>query len=211
MRMSNLDVFDINGSKIGEVDLEPKIFEQEVNQNVLHQYVKAYLVNQRQGTVSKKGRSEVSGGGAKPWRQKGTGRARAGSNRSPIWVGGGKAFPPKPRDFEVVLPKKIKKEALRSALSDKAKESRIKAVDNLSLDKPKTKTIAGLLGKLGVEKGKTLLLFEGENSSLVKSSRNIANLSVKRAQLVNCYDVLNCDYLVMTKPAMVALKEVVFK
>ena len=209
--MANLDVFDINGSKIGEVDLEPEIFEQKVNQDVLHQYVKAYLVNQRQGTVSKKGRSEVSGGGAKPWRQKGTGRARAGSNRSPIWVGGGRVFPPKPRNFEIALPKKIKKEALRSALSDKMKESRIKAIDNLSPDKPKTKTIADLLKKLGVEKGKSLLLFEGENSNLIKSSRNIAKLSVKRAQLVNCYDVLNCDYLIMTKPAMKALKEVVFK
>ena len=209
--MANLDVFDINGSKIGDINLEPKLFEQEVNQKVLHQYVKAYLVNQRQGTVSKKSRSEARGGGVKPWRQKGTGRARAGTIRSPIWVGGGRAFPPKPRDFDVRLPKKIKKEALRSAFSDRMKENKIKIVDKLSLDKPKTKSMVELLRKLGIEKGKSLLLFEGEEKNLIKSSRNIPNLNTKRAKLVNGYDILSCDYVIMTKPAVEALQEVFSK
>lgn len=206
MGMSSLDVYDISGAKIGDVKLEPTVFEQETNQKVLHQYVKAYLANQRQGTVSKKGRSEVRGGGVKPWRQKGTGRARAGSIRSPIWVGGGRTFAPKPRDFRVSLPKKIKKEALRSALCDKFKENRLRVIDKPLLDKPRTKTIADFLKKLGIEKSRVLLLFEGKDENLIKSSRNISNLSLKYARLVNGYDILNCEYLIMTKPAIEVLE-----
>ncbi|MCJ7507678.1 MAG: 50S ribosomal protein L4 [candidate division Zixibacteria bacterium] len=209
--MVNLDIYDINGSKVGDISLEPNIFEHKVNEKALHQYVKAYLANQRQGTVSKKGRSEVRGGGVKPWKQKGTGRARAGSIRSPIWVGGGRTFAPKPRDFRVNLPRKIKREALISALSDKMKESKIKIIDRVSLDKPKTKTIAELLKKLGIEKNKSLFLFEGKDENLIKSTRNIGNLSLKRAQLVNGYDILNCDYLLMDKSAVQVLQEVFSK
>ena len=209
--MLTLDVYDINGSKIEKIDLEPKVFEQEINQEVLYQYIKAYLANQRQGTVSKKSRTEVRGGGAKPWRQKGTGRARAGTIRSPIWVGGGRTFPPKPKDFNISLPKKIKRKALRSAFSDKVKNNKIKIVDKISLDRPKTKTIVELLKKLGIEKTKSLLLFEGKEENLIKSSRNIPNLNLKRAQLVNGYDILNCEYLIMTKPAVQTLREVFSK
>ena len=208
MDMSSLDVYDINGAKIGKMDLKPVFFEGDINERALHQYVKAYLANQRQGTVSKKGRSEVRGGGAKPWRQKGTGRARAGSIRSPIWVGGGRTFAPKPKNYYVSLPKKLKKEALRSALCDKVKEGKVKIVDELLLDKPKTKTIAFLLKKLGIENNKSLLLFEGKNEDLMKSSRNISNLSLKAAGLVNGYDLLNCEFLIMTKPAVEVLGEV---
>jgi large subunit ribosomal protein L4 len=208
MDMPNLDVYDINGSKVGDISLEPKIFEHKINKEAVHQYVKAYLVNQRQGTVSKKSRSEVRGGGVKPWRQKGTGRARAGSIRSPIWVGGGRTFAPKPKDFHITLPKKIKREALRSVLSDKMKGNKIKIIDKISLDRPKTKTIVELLKKLGIEKNKSLLLFEGKDENLIKSARNIANLSLKRAELVNGYDILNCDYLVIDKPAVQVLQEV---
>jgi large subunit ribosomal protein L4 len=206
--MPSASVYDKEGTKIDTLDLNEKLFGRKPNPDVVHQYVKVYLANQRQGTVKRKSRSEVRGGGAKPWRQKGTGRARAGSNTSPIWVGGGRAFPPQMRDYRINLPKKMKRLALVSALSSKAFENKIKILDQISLEVPKTKTIAELLNKLGISRSKVIFLFEGKDENLYKSGRNIKGLVFKRASLINPYDLLNSDFLIMTKKALENLEEV---
>jgi len=206
--MHSAVVFDKEGNQVNMLALKEEIFCQKPSLSLMHQYVKAYLANQRQGTVKRKTRAEVSGGGAKPWRQKGTGRARAGSNTSPIWVGGGRAFPPRPRDYYTILPKKMKRQALLSALSTIASENRVKIVHEISLGNPKTKTMAQLFDKMGMGGSKILFLSEGKDDSLYKSCRNIKNLVFKRACLVNPYDLLNCDFLVMTQKAFDSLTEV---
>jgi large subunit ribosomal protein L4 len=206
--MPSASVYDKEGKKVDTLDLSGKLFGQKPKPDVIHQYVKVYLANQRQGTVKRKSRSEVRGGGAKPWRQKGTGRARAGSNTSPIWVGGGRAFPPQMRDYRINLPKKIKRLALVSALSSKAFENKIKILDQISLEVPKTKIIAELLNKLGMSGSKIIFLFEGKDENLYKSARNIKGLVFKRASLINPYDLLNSDFLIMTKKALENLEEV---
>ena len=206
--MLNAEVFDKEGNHVDKSMLKEEIFSCKPNLSLIHQYVKAYLANQRQGTVKRKTRAEVSGGGVKPWRQKGTGRARAGSNTSPIWVGGGRAFPPRPRDYYTILPKKMKRQALLSALSTIASENRVKIVLEISLDGPKTKTIAQLFDKMGMGGSKILFLSEGKDDNLHKSCRNIKDLVFKRACLVNPYDLLNCDFLVMTEKALESLTEV---
>jgi large subunit ribosomal protein L4 len=201
-------VYDKEGKRIDTLDLNEKLFGQRPNPDVIHRYVKAHLARQRQGTVKRKSRSEVRGGGAKPWRQKGTGRARAGSNTSPIWVGGGRAFPPLMKDYSINLPKKMKRLALVSALSSKALENKIKILDQLSMEVPKTKTLAELLNKLRMSGSKIIFLFEGKNENLYKSGRNIKGLILKRASLINPYDLLNSDFLIMTKKALENLEEV---
>ena len=206
--MPSAFVYDKEGTKIDTLDLNEKLFGQKPNPDVIHQYVKAYLARQRQGTVKRKSRSEIRGGGAKPWRQKGTGRARAGTNTSPIWVGGGRAFPPQMRDYRIDLPKKIKRMALVSALSSKALENRIKVLDNVSMDVPKTKTVVDLLDKLKISRSKIIFLFEGMDENLYKSGRNIKGLVFKRASLINPYDLLNSDFLIMTKKALEKVEEV---
>lgn len=206
--MPSAFVYDKEGTKIDTLDLNQKLFGQKPNLGVIYQYVRAYLANQRQGTAKRKSRSEVRGGGAKPWRQKGTGRARAGTNTSPIWVGGGRAFPPQMRDYRIDLPKKIKRMALVSALSSKALESRIKVLDDVSMDVPKTKTMVDLLDKLKMSGSKIIFLFEGMDENLYKSGRNIKGLVFKRASLINPYDLLNSDFLVMTKKALEKVEEV---
>jgi len=209
--MPSAFVYDKKGKKIDTLDLNQKLFGQKPNPSVIHQYVRAYLANQRQGTAKRKSRSEVRGGGAKPWRQKGTGRARAGTNTSPIWVGGGRAFPPQMRDYRdyrIDLPKKIKRMALVSALSSKALENRIKVLDNVSMDVPKTKTVVDLLDKLKISRSKIIFLFEGMDENLYKSGRNIKGLVFKRASLINPYDLLNSDFLIMTKKALEKVEEV---
>ncbi|MGB8656155.1 MAG: 50S ribosomal protein L4 [Candidatus Zixiibacteriota bacterium] len=206
--MFSAAVFDQEGNKVDTVTLREEIFSQGSNLPVVHQYVKAYLANQRQGTVRRKTRAEVSGGGVKPWRQKGTGRARAGSNTSPIWVGGGRAFPPSPRDYHTDLPKKMKRKALVSALSTLASDNRVKVVEEPSLPGPKTKLMVQLLDRIGIAGSKILFLSEGKNDNLNKSCRNIKDLVFKRARLVNPYDLLQCDFLVVTKKALESLAEV---
>jgi large subunit ribosomal protein L4 len=206
--MPSASVYDKEGTKIDTLDLNGKLFGQKPNPDVVHQYVKVYLARQRQGTVKRKSRSEVRGGGAKPWRQKGTGRARAGSNTSPIWVGGGRAFPPQMRDYRTDLPKKMKRQALVSALSSKAFENKIKILDQISLEVPKTKTMVELLNKLGMRGSKIIFLFEGKDENLCKSGRNINGLVFKKASLVTAYDLLDSDFLVMTKKALENLEEV---
>jgi large subunit ribosomal protein L4 len=200
--MPSAFVYDKEGTKIDTLDLDQKLFGQKPNPSVLHQYVKAYLANQRQGTVKRKTRAEVSGGGAKPWRQKGTGRARAGSNTSPLWVGGGRAFPPQMRDYRINVPKKIKKLALVSVLSSKALENKIKILEQISLEVPKTKILVELLNKLKINGSKIVFLYEGIDENLYKSGRNIKGLVLKRASLVNPYDLLNSDFLIMTKKSL---------
>jgi large subunit ribosomal protein L4 len=206
--MPSAFVYDKEGTKIDTLDLNTKLFGQKPNPDVVHQYVKAYLASQRQGTVKRKSRSEVRGGGAKPWRQKGTGRARAGSNTSPIWVGGGRAFPPQMRDYRIDLPKRMKRLALVSALSAKALENKIRILDQIQLEVPKTKTITELLNKLSMSGSKILFLFEGKDENLYKSGRNIKGLVFKRVSLINPYDLLDSDFLILTKKALENLEEV---
>jgi len=206
--MHSAAVFDKEGNKVDTLVLKEEIFCQKPNLSAMHQYVKVYLANQRQGTVRRKTRAEVSGGGAKPWRQKGTGRARAGSNTSPIWVGGGRAFPPQMRDYYSDLPKKMKRTALLSSFSDLAADNRVKIVKEFNLEKPKTKTVVELFNKMKIGGTKILFLSEGKYENLYKSCRNIKDLVVKRACLVNPYDLLNCDYLVLTQKALESLTEV---
>jgi large subunit ribosomal protein L4 len=201
-------LYDGNGEQKESQQLDKRLFGHKTNLPVLHQYVKAYLSNQRQGTVKQKNRAEVRGGGAKPWRQKGTGRARAGSNTSPLWVGGGRAFPSVPRDFSMHIPKKMKRQALLSALSAKASENRIKIIEDLSFQTPKTKVMYELCNKLGISQSKILFLTERKDENLQKSCRNVGGLVNKRACLVNPYDILVCDYLVMTRDALNSLSEV---
>ena len=206
--MPSASVYDKEGTKIDTLDLSQKLFGQEPNASVIHQYVRAYLANQRQGTVKRKGRSEVRGGGAKPWRQKGTGRARAGTNTSPIWVGGGRAFPPQVRDDRIAIPKKVRRLALASALSSKARENRVTILDQISMEAPKTKIVVELLNKLNMGGSKIIFLFEGVEENLCKSGRNIRGLVLKRASLVNPYDLFNSDFLIMTKEALKTVEEV---
>ncbi len=206
--MQSAVLYDKEGKQKETCQLDPRLFGQKVNLSVMHQYVKAYLANQRQGTAKKKNRMEVSGGGAKPWRQKGTGRARAGSNTSPVWVGGGRAFPPVPRDYRMNIPRKMKRQALLSGLSTAASENRVKLIEDVSLEAPRTKIMVQLLHRLGVAGSKTLLLTEGKDENLLKSCRNLKGVVNKRACLVNAYDLLTCDFVVLTKKALDSLTEV---
>ena len=209
--MPSTSVYDKEGTKIDTLDLNQKLFGQKPNLSVIHQYVRAYLANQRQGTVQRKSRSEVRGGGAKPWRQKGTGRARAGTNTSPIWVGGGRAFPPQMRDYRIEIPQKTRRLALVSALSSKALRNKIKILDQILIEVPQTKTMVELLNKLRISGSKIIFLFEGTDENLYKSGRNIKGLAFKRASLINPYDLLNSDFLIMTRKALQRLEEVFAK
>jgi large subunit ribosomal protein L4 len=203
-----ISIVDSEGHAVGSATLSPDIFGVEPNRHVLYEAVKAYLGNRRQGTASTKGRSEVRGGGAKPWRQKGTGRARAGTNRSPLWVGGGVAFGPKPRSYRYILPKKVNTLARRSALSLKAREENIVVVDGLTFDAPKTKQMAHFLQRINLHRKKVLFLTAEAEENLLKSCRNIPNLTIKRARDVAAYDVLNCETLLLTKGALEQMEEV---
>ncbi len=204
-------LYDKDGNKKEDFQLDQKLFGQKANLPVMHQYVKAYLANQRQGTAKAKNRREVSGGGTKPWRQKGTGRARAGSNTSPVWVGGGRAFPPVPRDYRTSLPRKMRRQALLSGLSAAAAENRIKIIEEVSLSAPKTKVMVQLFDKLGVAGSRILFLTEGKDENLRRSCTNLKGLMHKRACLVNPYDLLACDFVVLTKSALDSLTEVFAK
>jgi len=206
--MANATMYDLEGKSVGQVQLRDDLFGIIPNQDLISDYVKAYLGNQRQGTVCKKTRSTMRGGGTKPWRQKGTGRARAGTINSPIWVGGGRTFGPFPRDYTVRLPKKIKRLALKSAFSFKARENKILLVQRIDLDHPKTQRVTQILKNLKVSDSKCLLLDEPEDDRLYKSCRNIKNLTYKKARTVNPYDLLTADYLLMTQKGLESLEEV---
>jgi large subunit ribosomal protein L4 len=199
------------GGSSGEVELNPGIFDFEPKSYQVHQYIKSFLRNQRQGTHSTKTRAQVRGGGAKPWRQKGTGRARAGSNNSPIWVGGGRAFGPKPRDYHSNIPRKLKYQALCSAFTKKALDEKIMIIDDLQLEKPRTKTVVEFLDGLELYGRKVLILNESINKNFEMSCRNIPGVEYKRARLVNAYHLLDCEYLLMTESALKEVEEVFAK
>lgn len=205
--MPMVDLYNVSGAKVGEVELCEAVFGQEVNNWVMHEVVKNYLANQRQGTQSTKTRSEVSGGGIKPWRQKGTGRARQGSIRSPQWTGGGVALGPKPRSYRYALNKKVKRLALKSALSSKAANGEIIVVDDFGFEQIKTKQVVNMLEALKVE-GKTLIITPGLDQNVVLSARNLPKVNTTMATALNTYDVLNCGKLVLSKSALDKIEEV---
>ncbi|MEW6725126.1 MAG: 50S ribosomal protein L4 [Bacillota bacterium] len=204
--MPKAALYNTKGETIGEVELNDAIFGADVNEGLMHEAVLAYLTNQRVGTQSTKTRSEVRGGGRKPWRQKGLGRARAGTIRSPLWRKGGIVFGPKPRDFQVNLPKKARRAALRSALSAKLAAGEIKVVDGLAVDAPKTKVMAEILANLKVEKA--LVVTVGRDENLYLSARNIAGVDVSEARNLNVYQILAHRDLVITKEAVAKVEEV---
>lgn len=201
-------LYNKEGAEIGTVTLSDKVFGAEPNQFVVHQYVVNYLANQRQGTSSTKGRTEVSGGGKKPYRQKGTGRARAGTIRSPLWRGGGTVFGPTPKTYYSDFPKRMKRIAQISAFSDKARHDNIRVVDDLNLDQIKTRTLVKILDSLGLEDKRCLILDEGQSENLVLSARNLNRAKYMRAALANTYDILNADVLLFTKAGLEKTEEV---
>ena len=200
-------MYDMAGNKTGECELSEAVFGIEPNESVLHDAVKNYLANQRQGTQSALTKGEVSYTTRKPWRQKGTGRARAGYAGSPVWTHGGVAFAPKPRDYSYRLNKKVKRLALKSALSAKAAAEEIVVIDNMKMDEIKTKTFKMLLDKIGVE-GKALVVTAGPDANVVKSARNIAGVQTTMATVLNPYAVLNNTRLVIAKDALAKIEEV---
>ncbi len=206
--MASTTLYDIEGKSVSELKLKDDMFGISPNQNVIYEYVKAYLANQRQGTVCKKTRSTMRGGGTKPWRQKGTGRARAGTINSPIWVGGGRTFGPFPRDYTFRIPKRIKRLALKSAFSLKANENKIKIIEDITLDQPKTKSVVQILKNLNVSDSKCLLLDEPRDDKLYRSCRNIKNLTYRKVRTVNPYDLLNSEFLLLTQMGLQVLEEV---
>ena len=198
-----IDVYKIDGSQAGEsVELSEEIFGIEPNDHVIYLAVKALLANRRQGTAKTKERNEVRGGGRKPWRQKGRGTARAGTSRSPIWIGGGTIFGPKPRSYRQKLNKKVKRLARKSALSYKAKSDQIMIVEDFNFDGPKTKDFANILDALKIKGKKTLLLTHDNQVNVYKSGRNIAKVNVVEADKVSTYDLLNNQVIVMQKSAI---------
>ena len=204
--MANVSVYNIEGKEVGSIELNDAVFGVEVNEHLVHMAVVNQLANNRQGTQSAKTRSEVSGGGRKPWRQKGTGHARQGSTRSPQWTGGGIVFAPKPRDYSFKMNKKEKRIALLSALSSKAAESKIVVLDEFKLDEIKTKKFVEVMNNLKVENA--LVVLEGENKNVVLSGRNIPSVKVTATNEINTYDVLKYTTLVVTKAAVEKLEEV---
>ena len=205
--MPNVKVYNMAGAEVGELALNDAVFAVEVSKAVLHSAVRAYLLNQRQGTQSTLTRSEVSGGGKKPWRQKGTGRARQGSTRSPQWTHGGIALGPKPRDYRVDLNKKVRKAALLGALSGKVAEDSFKVIDAITAETYKTKVMADMLKAVNAGK-KALVVFAEKNDKAVASCRNIPGVTVAYTNTLNVYDVLNCDTVVIEKAATEKITEV---
>ena len=204
--MPNVAIYNQTGSKVGTMELSDAVFGQEVNVPAMHAYVKAYLANQRQGTQSAKTRAEVSGGGKKPWRQKGTGRARQGSTRSPQWTHGGVVFAPKPRDYRQSLNKKLKRVALRSALSAKVASEKLIVLDNLELSAAKTKEMLKVLGALKVSNA--LIITPAVDETVVRASNNIQGVQTTTVGMLNTYDVLKYDAVIATRDAVEKVEEV---
>jgi large subunit ribosomal protein L4 len=205
----NLQVLDTNGkASTKKATLNPKVFDVEPNDHLIYLSIKSYLANQRQGTNSVKGRSEVSGGGAKPFRQKGTGRARQGTNRAPHMPGGGRAFGPAPRDYRIDLPKKQKKLARQYALTYKAREKKIVIVEDFKFDEPKTRNFVDLLKKLKIEESKVLLVTSELDRNLYKSARNVPYAVIQKSPDFSTYDVLNADVVIFQRGALEKINEV---
>ncbi|MCL1878832.1 MAG: 50S ribosomal protein L4 [Defluviitaleaceae bacterium] len=204
--MASVAVLNMKGEAAGKIELDDAIFGVEINKHAVHMAVVQHLANRRQGTKSTKTRAEVRGGGAKPWRQKGTGRARHGTSNSPIWTGGGVIFAPKPRDFSFKLNKKLKRLALKSVLTDKVKSDKLIVLDNLALAEIKTKEMVGVCKNLDLSKA--LIVMDGSNENVVKSARNIPGIKTAGVNTINVYDILNHDSLVITKAAIAKIQEV---
>lgn len=205
--MPKVNVCNILGEQTDEIDLKDDIFDVEVSETAMHEMVKNRLANRRQGTQSTKTRTEVRGGGRKPWRQKGTGRARQGSIRSPQWKGGGVTFAPKPRDYSYKVPKKVRRLAMKSALTSKVLNNEIIVLDELSLEEPKTKEIIKILDNIKANK-KALIVMDETNENLIKSIRNIPNVDITIANTLNVYDILKYDSFIITKDAVRKVEEV---
>lgn len=205
--MPKIQMLNMEGKSIQEVELKEDIFDVEVNEHAVYLVVKNILANRRQGTQSAKTRAEVRGGGRKPWRQKGTGRARQGSIRSPQWKGGGVVFAPKPRDYSYTTPKKVKRLALRSVLTSKVQENELILVDALKLEEAKTKAMAQALKTLNAAKKSLILVGEG-NESVARAAKNIAGVKVLNIQSINVYDLLKYDSLILDQEALNKIQEV---
>ena len=205
--MLKTNVYDMTGKQVGEIELSEAVFGIEPNESVVHDVVKNHLANCRQGTQSALTRAEVSGGGIKPWRQKGTGRARQGSTRAPQWTHGGIVFAPKPRDYSYTLNKKVKRLAMKSALSAKAQEGNIVVIDSIKMESIKTKTFKNFLSAVGCD-CKALVVTAENDQVVVKSARNIPGIMVTFANLINVYDILNAKKFVVDQAALAKIEEV---
>lgn len=205
--MPKVAVYNINGNQVGEMELNENTFGANINVEAMHQVVKMLLANRRQGTQSALTRAEVRGGGIKPWRQKGTGRARHGSTRSPQWTHGGIVFAPKPRSYRYTMPKKIRRIAMKSALSSKVVDNSFIVLDELNFAAPKTKQVVGMLDSLKVGK-KTLIVLAEKNENVERSARNIEGVKTALVNTLNVYDILNCDKFIITKEAVEKAQEV---
>ena len=205
--MPEIKVVNMAGKEVGKMNLSDRVFAAEVNAPVLHAAVRAYLSNQRQGTQSTLTRTEVSGGGRKPWRQKGSGRARQGSTRAPQWTHGGIVFAPKPRSYSYTLNKKVKRLAMKSALSSKVADNEIVVLESLSMDEYKTKVVANMLKALGAEKNVLIVLPEVD-AKVIASAANIPGVKTTQVNTLNVYDILNADKFVVVKDAVAKIEEV---
>lgn len=205
--MPKVDLLNMDGKKIGDIELSDSIFAVEMNEDVMHEVVVNHMANQRQGTQSTKTRAEVRGGGRKPWKQKGTGRARQGSIRAPQWIKGGVALGPKPRSYKYTLNKKVKRLALKSALSSKVSDNQIIVLDNLNFDEIKTKNMVRVLENLKVL-NKALIVLSEKNLNVQASARNIPNIKTSLVNTINTYDILKYDMFIVTKDAVKKIEEV---
>ncbi|MHB8109441.1 MAG: 50S ribosomal protein L4 [Syntrophorhabdaceae bacterium] len=204
--MAVTDILNIDGAKVGELEIKDEIFNCEVKQHLIHDVVKMQLASRRRGTAKTKGRTEVSGGGRKPYKQKGTGQARRGSSRSPVMVGGGVVFGPQPRDYSYSVPKKVRRSALRSALTVRNSALNMKVLDKLELGDISTKTFFGIVGKLGLTK--PLFIIGKKDETVEKSARNIPYVKVLRVEGLNVYDIIRHEQLIMTVDALKKVEEV---
>ena len=204
--MANVSVYNIEGTQVGEIELSDAVFGVEVNEHLMHKAVVAHLAAARQGTQSAKTRSDVSGGGKKPWRQKGTGHARQGSTRSPQWTGGGVVFAPVPRDYSFKLNKKEKRAALKSALTSRVQEDKLLVLDELKLDEIKTKKFQEVLDNLKVSKA--IVIIEDNDKNIVLSARNIPNVITASTSTINVYDIMKYSTVIVTKAAVAKIEEV---
>ena len=204
--MAKVSVYNMEGNQVGDIELNDAVFGVEVNEHLVHMAVVSQLANNRQGTQSAKTRSEVSGGGRKPWRQKGTGHARQGSTRSPQWTGGGVVFAPKPRDYSFRLNKKERRIALKSALTSRVQDNKFIVVDALKMDEVKTKTFANTLSNLKVNKA--LVILNENDSNVVLSARNIPTVKIALTNTINVYDIMKYDTVVIDKAAVATIEEV---
>ncbi|MEJ6949582.1 50S ribosomal protein L4 [Natronospora cellulosivora (SeqCode)] len=206
--MPQIAKYDKSGNKVGDINLADSVFDVNVNKHVVHQVVTSQLAKIRKGTASTKTRSEVRGGGRKPWRQKGTGRARHGSIRSPLWVGGGITFGPRPRSFGKKVPKKVKRLALKSILTDKLQNDSLMILENLKFDQIKTSQVVELLKNLQIEDKKVIIVIPEKDKNIYLSARNIPGVKTLVVEALNAYDLLNNDYIIIANEAVEKIEEV---